>query len=978
MKRGMAVIFLLLLAAVAVAQDPSVLTTIIDDFRGLTSGAPTDLSPTLPMDIVNFDFHTAGDGAPVSIRKRNGFETKGTAQLGSTGGLYKWNNQLLASFGRDLYVYSTTFNDWRNAGTSPLAAKCAVTNGSDTVHGITSAWWMPSMQTYDSLVIDGVQYPIRKIYSDTLIILGTVYAGATSTSVSCNLTGGSSSPASLPFASAASLKPGLVYNDSLYIFTATERVAYGGGQAAAFITPKKVDSVLDWRRSDMTLRLKGISLAVANSWVQLQVKRAVPPFNLALWCAEATPTAIRLRCDTNLAEKIIRPGYPYYATQLSASHTFSNICSTLVTTVEKDSVDAGTTPLSSTWEYARCSTRVTGFLVDQYIGRQKSFAPAHYYIYRYKIRGAVACSSATWPKDSLTWMTTVAKSKWADSGLYRLQIPVLRDSDGTGPYLAISTIGKVGVGVVVDSTPWVGVSTCEANQQAICGTVLCWHGDYANRRVFPNAPAVRRTHGAVDWVVWNPHAKLGIPRWCPCASSSYDSPLCEYIDSAVFICFGPLATSATLLPDGGSTAFKVGDTIVVKKMTRIAKAALPSSVKAWSTWTYPIATMLFDRMWLSGAAGYPNLVTATKDKKPDEIAVTTQVNVYENDGSYITALWADQNIIYVGKPIGIYQMPINTTTGATGSGVVALEPAGVFPTRSTCGPLNQNGVAKWPYGWAFSSFDGVYSFDGSNSDLISGAITDFWRDSLDVASISLATTIYDYGKNRLMVSVTQKGQSVNSTTLVYDLTAKAWTRYSIGARFWSIMSYPTDKPVLYWGAPDQSTGRICYMSDVPSDSGVSFSARWRSGWLTLGGRMGERVSPWEWMLEMKRSPNTTVTLDVFRDGSNTTSHTGVIWGKSHIEAAAVIADGGDPTYQAITGGLTNDTLSLWTTRRNSFPTGLGAERMSFSLEVIPTNQIIAFWLTAYGADVLSGIPIDDSCEISGLRLDYVPEGKSPW
>jgi hypothetical protein len=230
-----------------------------------------------------------------------------------------------------------------------------------------------------------------------------------------------------------------------------------------------------------------------------------------------------------------------------------------------------------------------------------------------------------------------------------------------------------------------------------------------------------------------------------------------------------------------------------------------------------------------------------------------------------------------------------------------------------------------------------------------------------------------------MVSVTQNGHTVNSTTLVYDVTAKAWTRYSIAARFWSVMPYPSDKPVLYWGAPDQGTGRVCRMADVPSDSGVSFISRWRSGWLTLGGRMGERTNLWEWMLEMKRSPNTTVVLDVFRDGSNTTSHTGFIWGKSHIEAA-VAADvgGGGAAYRAITGGLTNDTLSLWTTRRNSFPTGLGAERMSFSLEVIPTNQIIAFWLAAYGTDALPGMPIDDSCEISGLRLDYVPEGKSPW
>lgn len=909
MKRALAIAFLLLIAVSAVAQDESVFTTIITNFGGLVGSAPTDLRGGLPMDVVNFDYRSSGSEASpsVSLVKRSGFVTVGEPKEGATGGIYRYRRgsedpQLLATFGRNLYVYSTSLEDWITANNNVLAGICACSNGVARVRGVGTAWWGFSIEDYDSIRIGAgtpapATYGIRNIMTDTFLTIRANFAEATHSALPCTLVGTFSGSTSELFTSATSTKPGLMFQDTLHIFTEDERVEYGGGSGVELISPPVVDSVGAWTRYQTLLRCYSASTFSVDDWVQMTAYSNTS-LNIAGKVAATGSGYFDLRVDTSFADWLYTNASEVWRAKIVPTPVFDTILKAVIDTVYKDSVFAGTSDQSLT-QYMKidCGLSDPGGTSWRAWFRRTFYVKTEYYIYRHRIFGTDVDDPGDWPAESLSYMTTVAKNiqqGGLDNGVYPQTYPVMRDSNADGPHFTVTTYG-VGGGVELDSTTWAQVTI-----GTDCPT-------YASNGF--TMPAFDTVRGGYI-IFTNPGCEGGSPvlSWSgPCAVDG--TVLC----SLAIDCY-PSTPDTSVTADGATDAFADTDSLVLLKMDRESRTAIATATTIDTSWTDPIVAQLFDRFWFAGADEFPNTIGATLDNNPDSIT-TSQKVVYDDDGSYISALAVEQNILYAHKPTRIYTLPIDRIT---------LEPSAIYPALSTVGAISDRGLWTTPYGQFFIGFNGLYHFDGNGSNLFSGPVSWFWRDSVDAATLESAPLVYDAPRNRLLASLTRKGSAYNDMTLVYDFVTGTWSKYTIAAGVFAMLSYPTQRPELYWSDPNPEVGRVMRMDEVGTDSLTDIVSYWQSGWLPLSGGLGHRASLFEWYLENRRDVLGTVSMGVYVDGAETPS---------------VV-----------------DTLSTgfvgWRTDFRSFPGLISGDRFSFRL-------------TSIGAD---------SLEITGLRIDHAPEG----
>jgi len=108
-------------------------------------------------------------------------------------------------------------------------------------------------------------------------------------------------------------------------------------------------------------------------------------------------------------------------------------------------------------------------------------------------------------------------------------------------------------------------------------------------------------------------------------------------------------------------------------------------------------------------------------------------------------------------------------------------------------------VDNTPKGLFYVSRDGIYTFDGHNSYLISDAVT---KDIRDIQQTNIEEVVgkFSGAEYHLAYTSDQSGEAVNNRVLVYDITRDAYALDTKNINCFEIFNAGTDSGVLYVGS----------------------------------------------------------------------------------------------------------------------------------------------------------------------------------
>lgn len=930
MRLRLAILLATLLTVTVYAQNISIVT----NFFGLTASNEMDLELSTPAGIDDFDIRTSGLSSTSSLRIRDGYRQLGQAGTGKTSGPWRLEtpshgSQLLAAFGTDLLLYDPSNDDWVSIGDNPYLDTCACTNGSKVVTSLyRKNWFNPSIEAYDSLYINGVAYLINRIMGDSQIVLQSNYGATDTLPCYINTTGAAGS--STVFSTAEDDKYGFVFEDTLHVVTPQEHVKFGGAAAAVQAVKKSFTGISDWDSLTFTATFTRASDAVpaAGSYIQVSADSNYE-YNIALRVVSATATSVTFRMERWHYSWLSNNPGNYWLYKEISNPTWTKIVGRTVDGVTKydtlwyDS-DAQTyiqEMVAESWGWSNLADtvnpahRVGHYRLWRYIYKSN---PIHRYVWKITSTSDVN-TPENWSIDSLRYMATYFESDTGDAiGLYSREFNVEMDTVSAGvEQFVISTIGTApGATAILDSSNWYmtsyfGNGSCGSSRKTWTSGSYHYNTGYS---CFPYNVTPEWENMGLDTANYSWPSLEG-----PFASDTaferfrVDSPsvyvyhsggnyplVCSLVvsDSIVgstpsleLLGWPPYPSTPVLTASGAGDSFEVGDSLNIYRMARATRTPVGNGVSiqdsiAPNAWSWSYCTTAMGRLFCFGKqrrgadsdsikGEFLDRVGWSRPFETDTFDVGDWENVYTDDGQNLSAIVIEDNTLWAGKPTSITALPMIIDQQGT-----SLEPSGAFPTRSRYGPISQKAVVGTPDGYYFIGWNGVYR-GMSGSELISGELQWYWRDSVEQANLDRACIGYDQSRNRLFVSIPTSGSDVNNTTLVYDIATGLWVRYSFGAGEFHSASYPSNDAQLYWTNPDPAAGAIFRMepgltfdnamTDIKAGGNDPIRPSLVTGWVTLDNDPTNEVTLTEWIIGGEIGSTTEIAMTVYVDSDTTAS-----------------------------------------------------------------------------------------------------------
>lgn len=189
------------------------------------------------------------------------------------------------------------------------------------------------------------------------------------------------------------------------------------------------------------------------------------------------------------------------------------------------------------------------------------------------------------------------------------------------------------------------------------------------------------------------------------------------------------------------------------------------------------------------------------------------IDVNSNDGDMITAITRQQGNIVIFKSSSIYTL--------YGSDQRNYQLKNVQPNIGCISPQSVVNIFNYLY---FLYRDGIYTFDGSSVDLISGKIDEKINEIADPSKVSGAW--YDH---KYYLSYPKDGSTQNDRILVYNLMHESWSYYTgLNASIFNNFDGSQDGQVnigeIYFG--DSKEGQIHQFDKGTSDNGDPIDMRY--------------------------------------------------------------------------------------------------------------------------------------------------------
>ena len=203
-----------------------------------------------------------------------------------------------------------------------------------------------------------------------------------------------------------------------------------------------------------------------------------------------------------------------------------------------------------------------------------------------------------------------------------------------------------------------------------------------------------------------------------------------------------------------------------------------------------------DKLFISGNVTYPSDLYWSENFLPDYFNPEDYESVRPNDGDKITFLKQFLGILTIGKTNTIQKL---YTEGAVESWSLSA------PYSFVGCPAPYSAVSS-PIGIIYLGRDGIYSFTGQSSQLISDIVTPTVKD-ISPANLDKASGYFYKNEYLLSYASQSVGGASNNRVLVYDVARDAYALDTKAVNVFAAFNASDDLGILYHGA-SSTTGNV--------------------------------------------------------------------------------------------------------------------------------------------------------------------------
>lgn len=239
-----------------------------------------------------------------------------------------------------------------------------------------------------------------------------------------------------------------------------------------------------------------------------------------------------------------------------------------------------------------------------------------------------------------------------------------------------------------------------------------------------------------------------------------------------------------------------------------------------------------------GSTTYPTRIYWSNLQDPTTFLTTSFIEVAINDGQQITGMKVLGDNLIIFKTRSIYIVSF------TGDPDIPFILQGGGKANSDIGCVAPFSIQEVTNGLMFLSFDGVYYFDGANSNKVSDRINPTIL-GLNTTRYTQARSMVQHNKHRYLLSVPSLSSSTNDTVITWDWYLNAFSVYS-GINAASMCSTYTSgfQENLYFG---DYAGFYYHMDtgtdDYPLNVKTAINSYYYTNWKPFSNILDEKAIP---------------------------------------------------------------------------------------------------------------------------------------
>jgi hypothetical protein len=238
-----------------------------------------------------------------------------------------------------------------------------------------------------------------------------------------------------------------------------------------------------------------------------------------------------------------------------------------------------------------------------------------------------------------------------------------------------------------------------------------------------------------------------------------------------------------------------------------------------------------EKLFISGNVTYPSDVYWSENFLPDFFNPEDYEAVRQDDGDDVTFLKQFLGILTIGKTNTIQRF---YTDGAVSNWTLS-------PPMSFVGCPAPYSAVSTPIGIIYLSRDGIYSFTGQGSQLISDIVTPTVKD-ISPANLDKATGYFYKNEYLLSYASQSVGGASNNRVLLYDLSRDAYALDTKAINVFAAFNASDDLGILYHGA-SSTTGNVFADSGTDSALYARYLSDFNLGTFNDARVIGDEASP---------------------------------------------------------------------------------------------------------------------------------------